>query len=111
MKASDFNEVVDHQIRTCEKILGVKASEYADDTDRLHNFKQAAHVQQTTPVRALSGMMSKHTVSVYDMMHEGEYSMEQWSEKITDNINYLILLKALLIEAELEKTENQPRLV
>lgn len=107
MKASDFNEVVDHQLRKCEAILGVKAGEYADDTDRLHNFKQAARLEQTTPVKALAGMMVKHTVSVYDMCYDGEYTQEQWSEKITDHINYLLLLRAALVEAELEKSANQ----
>ena len=46
-------------------------------------------------------MMAKHTVSVYDMCNIGDnYPLELWSEKITDSINYLILLRALVEEKE-----------
>ena len=44
-------------------------------------------------------MMAKHTTSVYDMVESGKpYSLELWDEKITDHINYLILLRAALID-------------
>jgi hypothetical protein len=42
-------------------------------------------------------MMAKHTVSIYDMCNSGkEYSIDMWNEKITDSINYLLLLRALI---------------
>lgn len=44
--------------------------------------------------------MSKHTVSVYDLIEDYEQgkaiSKEMWDEKIGDSINYLLLLTALL---------------
>lgn len=44
-------------------------------------------------------MMSKHTVSVYDMCESGEqYPIHLWQEKITDSINYLLLLNAMVRE-------------
>ena len=44
-------------------------------------------------------MMAKHTVSVYDMCESGEqYPVELWQEKITDSINYLLLLNAMVRE-------------
>lgn len=51
---------------------------------------------------ALAGMMSKHVVSLYDMCYSTllHFDMEQWDEKITDCINYLILLKALVKEEQ-----------
>lgn len=48
-------------------------------------------------------MMSKHVVSLYDMCYSTllHFDMEQWDEKkITDCINYLILLKALVKEEQ-----------
>lgn len=99
MKASDFNRIVNMQMTHCEDILCAKAREYATE-DRLHNFKTAAALQGLTPVQALAGMMAKHTVSVYDMACSGkEYPQELWDEKITDSINYLLLLSALVREA------------
>ena len=83
-------------------VLLAKAGEYAADGDRLHNFKRAAHLQGITPVGALSGMMCKHTVSIYDLINGYEEGRaiepELWDEKIIDNINYLILLRAVLRE-------------
>ena len=53
-------------------------------------------------VDALAGMMSKHVVSLYDMCYSSllQFDLEQWDEKITDCINYLILLKALIKEEQ-----------
>lgn len=45
-------------------------------------------------------MMSKHTVSVYDMCNSGEdYPIELWEEKITDSINYFLLLSIAVEES------------
>lgn len=98
MTNEEFNAVFKQQLRLCQETLRVKAQEYAP-VDRLRNFKVAAAVQGKTPRMALAGMMAKHTVSLYDMLASpGEFVMDLWNEKITDHINYLFLLKALLVE-------------
>lgn len=82
-----------------QSTLNSKREEYADDYDVLQNFHRAAHLEGTTAPRALMGMMAKHTVSLYDMVRsDEEYSVAQWDEKIVDHINYLILLKATVLE-------------
>jgi hypothetical protein len=49
--------------------------------------------------QALGGMMAKHTISIYDMIDTGnDYPMALWDEKITDHLNYLLLLKAVVSE-------------
>lgn len=71
--------------------------------DRLAHFKKAAVVLNTTPRAALMGMLSKHLISVSDMcMGEQQYSKEQWDEKITDSINYFLILCAI-VEEELNE--------
>ena len=55
-------------------------------------------IQGCTMKQALAGMMAKHTISIYDMCQGGEYTHAKWIEKITDNINYLILLRAMIEE-------------
>jgi len=98
MKTEQFNTIIEEQQKRCVDILVNKAKEYATE-DRLHNFKVAAELQMTTPINALAGMLSKHTVSIYDMCRSNEtYPQEMWDEKITDHINYLLLLKALTVE-------------
>ena len=105
MNTKRFNEVVAAQIKLSTDILCVKAGEYATD-DRLHNFKVAAELQGCSPKEALAGMMAKHTVSVYDLCCLSRAaSIEMWSEKITDSINYLLLLRAV-IQEEMDEREN-----
>lgn len=103
MTADKFENVIYRQLNMCVDILGVKATEYATQ-DRLHNFKAAAGMMGCDPKEALSGMMAKHTISIYDMCRSGQtYSIDLWNEKITDHINYLLLLKALVEEERNEK--------
>lgn len=100
MKIDEFNEIIKEQIARSEQVLIKKADEYATD-DRLHNFKVAAALQGCTAKRALAGMMAKHTVSVYDLCSapKGQViTLELWNEKITDSINYLLLLSAVIRE-------------
>jgi len=98
MKRTEFDQIVHETLEMCDKVLVVKAKEYATE-DRLHNFKIAAGMQGISPIQALAGMMAKHTVSVYDMCYANrEFPIELWNEKITDHMNYLILLKGLVIE-------------
>jgi len=101
MNVEEFNTVVAAQIKKSTDVLCVKANEYATE-DRLHNFKVASELQGCTQRQALAGMMAKHTVSVYDLcMAETMGSRDLWDEKITDHINYLLLLRAV-VEEELK---------
>lgn len=101
MNADRFNAVLEDVIDKVTNVLGSKAHEYADDRDRLHNFKASAALQGVTPREALIGLMSKHTISVYDMGRaKQDFPLEKWDEKIIDHINYLILLRALIIEED-----------
>lgn len=102
MDAKSFNTIFEETFDLSSSVLVKKADEYADDVDRLRNFKQAAHLKEESPREALAGMMVKHTVSVYDLtLGEECPPIEIWDEKIIDHINYLILLRALVVE-ELE---------
>lgn len=125
MNNEQFNEVFGHQvthcretfdkqIQTCQDILVTKAEEYAPDEERLHNFIAAADLRNSTMMEVCAGFMLKHTVSVYDMIEYTQkgrlYPKELWEEKITDHINYLILLRAI-VEEEIQngtkKLENK----
>lgn len=100
MQHADFKQVFERQIKMCEEVLIKKATEYQTDTDVLHNFRVAAELQGITLPMALAGMMAKHSVSIYDMCQEPDifFTQDQWDEKITDHMNYLILLRAIVRE-------------
>lgn len=99
MNFNTFNKIVDDQFRVCREILAKKGREYAPDTaDRLSAFKTAAKLQNITPLKALGGQMSKHTVSLYELIDNDSKDLDLWLEKLTDSINYLFLLHALVLE-------------
>ncbi len=102
MNSKEFNDVLNEQVKRVIDILGSKADEYATDDERLHNFKVIAELQGITVRQAVANLMAKHTVSIFDLvqLEDGVVTPELWDEKITDHLNYLILLKAALVEEE-----------
>lgn len=109
MTIDNFESIVSEQLNYCAALICTKGEEYnKGDEDRLATFKRAAKVMNCTPEQALAGMMIKHTLSIHQMIAhpENEYSIEKWTEKITDEINYLLLLKALIYENHEEELEN-----
>jgi len=99
MNNAQFSEVMAEQIQRCEDVLIIKNKEYSSAVDRLHNFKRAAELQMTTQRNACAGIMIKHIISIYDMCRSpDDFSMALWNEKITDAMNYLFLLRAIVEE-------------
>lgn len=106
MNQEDFEHIIESQVQTCMSMLVSKNDAYSNfNEDKLRAFKMSAHLENKSLRQALGGMMAKHTISIYDMINdENEFSMEVWTEKITDHINYLLLLKAVLAEEANENT-------
>ena len=98
MNTDDFEKAFEEQVERCREVLVNKAREYATE-DRLHNFKVAATLQGISPEAALAGFLAKHIVSIFDMTPTPKsYNRAQWDEKITDALNYLFLLNAIIKE-------------
>ncbi len=103
MTQEEFNVVFELQMRKCADILAHKKKEYTgDNIDRLSAFKIAAALQNCDP-KSSTGRYDVETCRIplryvlFTLLH---FDMEQWDEKITDCINYLILLKALVKEEQ-----------
>jgi len=101
MNLEKFNEIIDEVFSQCKTLLTKKGDEYTGKEDRLEQFKIAATIKRETPLESLSGMMIKHTTKLYGKI--GDYpgiisNVDEWEEVINDHINYLILLKAVLID-------------
>ena len=97
MNAQEFEQIFEEQVDLCRSTLVRKAQEYSP-VDRLSNFKIAATLAGVTPEQALGGMLAKHVVSIYDLIGDNSKDLDIWNEKLGDALNYLFLLKALLIE-------------
>lgn len=102
MNNDKFSKAVTDQVTRCMDLLLVKSKEYDDNKniDRLNHFKVAAALMEVPQEVALMGMLSKHLASVSKMCMTGKaYSMDTWNEKITDSINYLLILAAMVRES------------
>ena len=111
MKRSEMEKIVKKQFDACEKLLLSKSDEYTEDSeDKLAAFKQAGALLGTTPQAALIGMLVKHLTSVARMCKSGkDYPEELWSEKITDTINYMLLLRAVVTEGQKTEKPEAPK--
>lgn len=105
MNRQTFDKIVTDQLNRSELLLTSKGHEYAEganeftEIDRLAHFKKAAALQDETAAEAALGMLAKHLVSVSDMVKSREsYPLEKWDEKISDSINYLLILRAIVEE-------------
>ncbi len=97
MNSETFNQILEETFERCRCIMEMKSDEYATH-DRLHNFKVASLIQMVSPRKALWGMANKHLVSIMDIVGGRPTDRATLDEKINDMINYLVLLKALVIE-------------
>ena len=106
MNDKQLDEVMTEQFEICRFMMGQKSQEYTEeDPDKLSAFKAAAALQGITPQAALMGMQAKHLVSLADMCVSGKrYTQERWNEKITDAMNYLLLLRAIITEQIWQET-------
>jgi len=103
MRNEDFNIFAKNRFRDCMKILQGKNKDYMRNDNKFHNFVQAADMMGVSSIQALAGMKIKHTVSIMDMIKDYEQkgilpSIETLSEKIGDEINYLVILEAMFRE-------------
>lgn len=96
MNHETFERLVDEINEHDMSILFAKNKEYANDTDKLRNFKLGGEMAGMTPQQVLWSYMMKHMVSVR-MIVDGEsnYDCNILREKCGDIRNYLRLLEAI----------------
>jgi hypothetical protein len=103
MDIEKFQDLMNNRFSKCAALmLGSKNAEYSRNNDKLHNFKVAGRIGGVTPEFALIGMFMKHLVSIFDIVNDlntGTLPNKSiLEEKITDTLNYLVLLEALITE-------------
>lgn len=102
MSPEDFEKSVKDVLDKVSSVMFKKNVEYSRDGNRMHNFEAAGRILNCSPAQVLLGMKVKHDVSILDIVKDiddGRYPSESLlDEKIVDSINYLLILRALLIE-------------
>ena len=114
MTKEEFEQTFKDELQLVTKVLIKKRNEYtpeASTSDCLKNFKNGSSLMGS-PELCLCSYMLKHLVSIFDMSKAPDnYELPVWTEKITDCINYLFLLKALIVERNnngtLKETKSQ----
>ena len=110
MTQEKFNVFAKNFVKQTTSVLYAKGKSYAlNRDDRLEHFKRAAEYLSTTPKEACLAQLTKHLISIRDMVCANDgtvFSPEQWDEKIGDAINYLVLLRALVIDEEISNVTN-----
>jgi hypothetical protein len=103
MTATEFDKLLERRIECIRSTLKTKSAEYAPGNDRLHNFKIGARILDLTPAQVCLGFLTKHLVSVLDIIEAaaGGHALRlaYLDEKIGDLINYFVLLEAILTSA------------
>jgi len=106
MTHEKFNEFLDKEIlEKIKAVLSSKSADYSSVNDKLFNFKLSAKIESITPIEALRGMWLKHRTSIHQGLDELQENKVRpwkwWHEKAIDDINYCILMLAMLYSGEL----------
>lgn len=111
MNSEDFNRLIEEQLNRCRKLLTTKNDEYAQKTDKLSNFRQPSSLLGMCPAEVAFCYDTKHIASIQKIVHEiseGKLpTKELWQEKITDYLNYGLLMNACVLEEIENASDNQ----
>lgn len=110
MTEETFEKIVDDTLNKIRETLVIKGKEYRRNNNPFHNFDIGAQRSGLIREKVLDGFLLKHEISIADITNDLEKnilpSKAIVDEKFGDNIIYLILKKASIldrIDNELEK--------
>ena len=108
MTEKRFDEVVDIFLNSVRETLIVKGKEYRRNSNVFHNFDEGSKRSGLIREKVLDGFLLKHEISIEDITNDlvdGKLpTKELLDEKFGDNIIYLIIKKASIID-KIEKNE------
>lgn len=102
MTEERFNKLVDVFLNNIRHTLVVKGAEYRRNGNPFHNFDVGSQRSGLMREKVLDGFLLKHEISIADITNdlaEGKLpTKELLDEKFGDNIIYLILKMASIID-------------
>jgi len=101
MTAQTFDQMVLDTNTMARNIVDAKRPSYTiGDADVLKNFKNvSARLGNVTPAQVCAVYMLKHIDAIVASASKGVFDIENHS-RIADAINYLHLMKAILVESQ-----------
>ena len=111
MTENRFEQIVDETLNQIRETLIKKGAEYRRNQDPFHNFNVGSRITGLIREKVLDGMLLKHEISIADMTNDLEKGIlpkiETVEEKFGDNLIYLILKKASIIDRIEKYNEEQ----
>ena len=102
MTEERFEQIVNDTLEEIKYILTIKSKEYQRNNNPFHNFEEGSKRSGLIREKVLDGMLLKHEISIADMTNDLEKGIlpktETVEEKFGDNLIYLILKKASIID-------------
>lgn len=106
MNSVEFDVEVESVLQQVKDILVIKGKEYRRNDNPFHNFEIGARITGLIREKVLDGMLLKHEISISDITNDLEQnrlpSEKALNEKFIDNIVYLILKKASILDRIIE---------
>ena len=102
MTEQQFDKTVTDTLEHIKNLLIVKGVEYRREKNVFHNFEEGAKRTGLIREKVLDGMLLKHEISIADMTNDLEKGIlpkvNTVNEKFDDNIIYLLLKKASIVD-------------
>ena len=109
MTEDRFEQIVDETLNQIKEVLIEKGREYRRNNNPFHNFEEGSKRTGLIREKVLDGFLLKHEISIADMTNdlvEGKLpKIETVNEKFGDNLIYLIIKKASIIDRIESKDE------
>lgn len=109
MTEERFEQIVDKTLNRIKEIIIIKGKEYRRNNNPFHNFDEGSKRTGLIREKVLDGMLLKHEISISDIINDLEKgilpNIDTVEEKFNDNLIYLILKKASIID-KIEQDES-----
>jgi hypothetical protein len=102
MTEERFDQIISETLDKIKETLIVKGKEYRRNNNVFHNFDEGSKRSGLIREKVLDGFLLKHEISIADMTNdlaEGKLpKIETVEEKFGDNLIYLLIKKASIID-------------
>jgi hypothetical protein len=111
MTEKKFEEEIELTLKELKSILLVKGKEYRRNSNPFHNFEEGSKRTGLSREKVLDGFLLKHEISIADITNDLDNNIlptyEKVNEKFNDNLIYLLIKKASIIDKINNKNEVQ----
>jgi len=111
MTEKKFKEEIELTLKELKSILLVKGKEYRRNLNPFHNFEEGSKRTGLSREKVLDGFLLKHEISIADITNDLDNNIlptyEKVNEKFNDNLIYLLIKKASIIDKINNKNEVQ----